>query len=251
MKALRPCSAPMYADSWPKMPRRTCTTIAPSTIAASFTPPGTLAKNETTSRASPSSGMIIIPLMPWMMKPPTPVKLEVLGLEGGLVEHASLVDPDAESGNGEDHRHGLDDDLDGDDDRQDPVCAPHGFPPCSKRWQQDGASAALCRAFSSAGLVRPTCYQDCRPTTSSSTGPSWLTTTGLRLRRGQDLLQPTAEVGRRGLVVEVQDDLDVVGVVGPAQDPVGPHAVLLAEALVLVEGGLPAVVVVDRGADLD
>ena len=73
----------------------------------------------------------------------------------------------------------------------------------------------------------------------------------LRLRRRQDLLQPAAEVGRRGLVVEVQDDLDVVGVVGPAQDPVGPHAVLLAESLVLVEGGLPAVVVMDRGADLD
>ena len=67
---------PMYGDSWPKMPDEDL--HARSRRARSprhLTPPGTFAKKETTSRASPSSGMIIIPLMPWTMKPATPVKL--------------------------------------------------------------------------------------------------------------------------------------------------------------------------------
>ncbi len=56
---------------------------------------------------------------------PDPGEAEVVGLEGRLVEHAPVLDPDAESGHGEDHRHRLDDDLDADDDGENPVRVPH------------------------------------------------------------------------------------------------------------------------------
>ncbi len=193
--------------------------------------------------------MIIIPLMPWMMNPATPVKVR----SSSSIAALSTTPPSSTQ-------------------MPSPATANtitiawmttstammmarirYALIMCDPPWSDDSANRmTLSRrnvAHFDPGRMIICGHQDWRPTTSSSTGPSWLTSCACDCGRPPDLLEPAAEPGRGGLVVEVQDDLDLVLVVGPAQHPVGPDAVLLAEPLELVEDGLPAVVVVDLVAD--
>src|SRR5215472_2160123 len=71
------------------------------------------------------------------------------------------------------------------------------------------------------------------------------------LRAVHDLLEPGQERLRGRLVAELQIDEDLVRVGDAAADPVGLHALLGTEPLVLVEVRLPGVEVLDGVLDVD
>src|SRR6516165_2371155 len=71
------------------------------------------------------------------------------------------------------------------------------------------------------------------------------------LRAAHDLLELGQEYLRSGLVTELQVDEDLVRLGDAAAHPVGLHALLGAEPLVLVEVRLPGVEVLDGVLDVD
>src|SRR5215467_2142119 len=73
----------------------------------------------------------------------------------------------------------------------------------------------------------------------------------LSLRAAHDLLELGQERARCRLVAELQIDEDLVRLGEAAADPVGLHALLGAEPLVLVEVGLPSAEVLDGVLDVD